>query len=397
VTFTTVVVAVAVALVALLAGVAAGRRSAGPSAAPPPDETAPAESEADPATSAVDSLPGALWNLPLGLVVAAADGTVVYRNSLTAVFADARHGDALVEAAIQDLIAESARGNQGERILDLYGPPRRRLVVKAAPMLGAGSATGCLVIVEDVTEQQRIDTVRRDFVANVSHELKTPVGAIGVLAEALQGEDETEVVERLAGRLQAEAMRLGHTIDDLLALSRIESGELFEPTELDLDDVVTSALERTASPAERRQVTVNTERCPGPVVVLGDRAQLVSAVGNLVDNAIKYSDPGSEVVVAVTHDAGRGCITVRDRGIGIPASDLERIFERFYRVDPARSRNTGGTGLGLSIVRHVALNHGGEVTVRSSEGEGSTFALTLPLAAHGRPQHVPPSTPSNQE
>jgi two-component system, OmpR family, sensor histidine kinase SenX3 len=372
------VVAVVAAALGLALGFVAGRRAAGADggsnrAAAPPDEAPP-----EVPTSAVDRLPGALWNLPIGLVVAEVDGTVVYRNAVAEAFTDARHGDALVEAAIRELLAAGGTGH-GERIVDLYGPPRRRVVLKATPMLVDGTPVGCLVMVEDVTEQQRIDTVRRDFVANVSHELKTPVGAIGVLAEALQGEDDLEVVDRLADRLQAEALRLGHTIDDLLALSRIESGELFQPAELDLDEVVTAALERTASPAERREVAVIAERSTHPVVVLADRRQLVSAVGNLIDNAIKYSDPGSEVVVSVSSTGERGLIGVRDHGIGIPAADVERIFERFYRVDRARSRDTGGTGLGLSIVRHVVQAHGGEVGVDSKEGEGSVFTLVLPL------------------
>jgi two-component system sensor histidine kinase SenX3 len=309
--------------------------------------------------------------------VAEGDGRVVYRNATANRFSEARHGEALVEAAVQDLI-RSPLSTHTERVVDLYGPPRRKMVIKASPMAVGASGGGTLVIIEDASEQQRVHAVRRDFVANVSHELKTPVGAVGVLAEALQGEDDPEVVARLAGRLQAEALRLGHTIDDLLALSRIESGELFEPTEVDLDDVVDAAIDRNASPAERRNVTLIVQRCPGRVAIVGDERQLVSAVANLVNNAITYSDPGSRVTVGIAASPDAAVISVRDRGVGIPASDLERIFERFYRVDPARSRNTGGTGLGLSIVRHVALNHGGEVMVESTEGRGSTFTLHLP-------------------
>jgi two-component system sensor histidine kinase SenX3 len=368
----------ALVVAALACGVALGARRR-----PPPQ---PAAEPAGPAEvthqdDAFGNLPRALHDLPLGIVIADAGGTIVYRNALAETYADARHSEAIVEAAIGEVIT----GTFSERTLDLYGPPRRHLSVKVAPITAGGRRTGSLVIVEDVTEQHRIDAIRRDFVANVSHELKTPVGAIGLLAEALRGEDDPEVVDRLAGRLQSEAIRLGHTIDDLLALSRIESGELVEPAEIDLAEVVIGAIERNHSAAELREVTVSAEGVPEPVVVLGDRRQLVTAVGNLVDNAVKYSDPGSEVTVSVDVIGDRGRIRVTDRGVGIPEADLERIFERFYRVDPARSRNTGGTGLGLSIVRHVAINHGGDVTVDSAEGQGSTFALAIPLAYPPRP------------
>jgi two-component system, OmpR family, sensor histidine kinase SenX3 len=336
-----------------------------------------------PAAVAVDAeqlsgdLARALRSLPMGIVVADLAGEVVYRNAMAEGFAAARHGEALVESVIQDLLGQPDAG-PAARSLELYGPPRRNLTVRLVPVRHDGVRTGSLVLTEDVTEQHRVDAVRRDFVANVSHELKTPVGAIGVLAEALRGEDDPAVIDRLAGRLQSEAIRLGNTIDDLLALSRIET-ELIEPVAVDLDAVVEAALDRTASAAELRDVRVCAIRPGTAVVVRGDRRQLVSAVGNLVENAIKYSDPASEVTVAVTQQDDWGQIRVIDRGVGIPEADLERIFERFYRVDPARSRNTGGSGLGLSIVRHVALNHGGEVRVESAEGKGSTFALLVPV------------------
>ena len=365
-------------LAALVVGVVIGRRLA-PSPSRPQTARAAAAPAAEARPDGAENLPRALWNLPLGIVVADRDGTVVYRNEVAQRFAQGRHGPALVEAAVNELLAEEVP-DRIERVLDLYGPPRRHVVVKAAPVVDGDVVTGRLVLIEDVTDQRRVDAVRRDFVANVSHELKTPAGAIGVLAEALRGETEPDVVDRLAGRLQDEAMRLGHLVDDLLALSRFESGELVEPDEVDLAQVVDAAIDRNRSAAELRAVTVAARPAPGPVIVVGDRRQLVSAVGNLVENAVKYSDPGSAVTVSVSSDGENALVDVADCGVGIPEVDRERIFERFYRVDPARSRNTGGTGLGLSIVRHVALNHGGEVTVRSAEGVGSTFTLRLPLA-----------------
>jgi two-component system, OmpR family, sensor histidine kinase SenX3 len=386
---TTVALWLALVVVAFAAGAALARRSGGGRVAPEAADEHERVTDGSPedgtdglTAQSAQNLPRALWNLPLGIVLADHSGQVVYRNAVAQGFADGRHSDALVDAAITELAGEALGTGRTERTLHLYGPPRRHLAVKAAPMLDGDRLTGSLVITEDVTEQHRVDAIRRDFVANVSHELKTPVGAIGVLAEALRGEDDPEVVDRLTGRLQDEAIRLGHTIDDLLALSRIESGELFEPIEVDLDDIVDAAIARNTSAAELRGVTLSARPADEAVVVLGDRRQLVSAVGNLVENAIKYSDPASEVTVAVSDDGRRGVIEVTDRGVGIPETALERIFERFYRVDPARSRNTGGTGLGLSIVRHVALNHGGEVTVRSAEGQGSTFALRLPTSSH---------------
>ena len=240
-----------------------------------------------------------------------------------------------------------------------------------------------LAVVEDITERRRLEEMRRDFVANISHELRTPIGALSLLAETLSEEDDPDVVGRLAGRLHREALRLGRTVDDLLLLSRIEGGEVAtEP--LTAAEIVAEAVDRTAVNARERQIEVKVDgdgSLGGHLV--GNRVQLVSALANLIDNALTYSDPGSVVLVSAAEAAGHLELGVVDHGIGIPAQDLERIFERFYRVDRARSRRTGGTGLGLAIVRHVATNHGGEVRVTSREGEGSTFVLRLPLAPPG--------------
>ncbi len=241
------------------------------------------------------------------------------------------------------------------------------------------------VVVADEAERRRVEALRRDFVANIGHELRTPVGALVVLAETLRSElEELEGIEasptvrRLSERLTYEAARLGRTIDDLLELSRIEAGEVLVRTELPVGEVVADALERTAPAAELTGAQIEVRMPDASVVVSGDRRQLVSALGNLIDNAVKYSGPGGTVEVSVD-TTGRGVrFVVRDHGIGIPGADQVRIFERFYRVDRARRRDTGGTGLGLAIVRHVALNHGGTVEVSSTEGEGATFTLTIP-------------------
>jgi two-component system sensor histidine kinase SenX3 len=273
------------------------------------------------------------------------------------------------------------RGQRSERELQLFGPPREVLQVRAAPLHRGNRVIGAVAFVRDVSELRRVESVRRDFVANVSHELKTPIGALALLAETMAAGEGSPVNSQLADRVQHEADRLGRIVDDLLDLSLIEAQEapIREPVPVHV--VLHEAAERVRGAAD----TVGTPLSVLPVsthlVVTADRSQLVSAVTNLLDNAIKYSEPGEPVEVDAVAIDGSVCITVSDRGIGIPARDLERIFERFYRVDRARSRATGGTGLGLSIVRHVAQAHGGDVTVESTEGEGSTFRLRLPLRA----------------
>ena len=333
-----------------------------------------------------DRLVGALDVIPQGIVLADGNGEIVFRNRAAAGFFEARHSEALVGSAIAELVALAVAGEATTRTLDLYGPPRRSLQLRSVPLGPAGepgaadrsASNGAFLVVDDVSERQRLEAVRRDFVANISHELKTPVGALGVLAEALAGEDDPSVVHRLAERIQAEAFRVARTIDDLLQLSQIEARELpdLEPVAARL--VVAEAVDRAESAAAMRGVKLVVDDAAGAATVVGDRRQLVSAVANLLDNAVKYSDDGAEVAVAIRRDGPAVEIVVADDGIGIPARDLERVFERFYRVDQARSRDTGGTGLGLAIVRHVAQNHHGEVTVTSREGEGSTFTLRLP-------------------
>jgi two-component system sensor histidine kinase SenX3 len=237
------------------------------------------------------------------------------------------------------------------------------------------------VFVEDVTERRRIEQIRTDFVANISHELKTPVGAMSVLAETLEDEADPATISRIVDRMISEAQRATRTIDDLMELSRIEAGgeREFEPIEAEL--VVAGALERVTELASHREIGLSNLTPVGRldgVVIMGDRRQLVSALGNLVENAVKYSEPGGQVQIRTRLGDDGVEFSVTDQGVGIPQRDLDRIFERFYRVDRARSRATGGTGLGLSIVRHVANNHGGKISVVSTEGEGSIFTLTLP-------------------
>ena len=336
----------------------------------------------DDAASATARLQAALDEVAQGVVVCDEEGEVVFRNRQASAFAGARHGEALAERALSDLLAAAANGERRSETLDLFGPPRRTLTVTAAPLDDGRRIVGAVAVVEDVTERRRVDAIRRDFVANISHELKTPVGALGIVAETLADEDDPDVVRRLAARMQDEAMRLGRIIDDLLDLSRIEDeGEpRREPVPVHL--VVAEAADRARALADQQSIRIEVKEPSAALAVAGDRRQLVSALYNLLENAVKYSDCGSTVEVAATQEHVEGTdvvdIHVRDHGIGIPTRDLDRIFERFYRVDRARARDTGGTGLGLAIVRHVADNHGGRVLVTSHEGEGSTFTLRLP-------------------
>jgi two-component system sensor histidine kinase SenX3 len=248
--------------------------------------------------------------------------------------------------------------------------------VRVAP-LGAHLV---LVLVEDRTEARRIDAIRRDFVANVSHELKTPVGALALLSEAVtSARDDPEAVRRFAERMQTEAHRLANLVQDLIDLSRLEGDDpLSEADRVNIGDVVEEALGRARELADSRDIEL-VGTAPADLYVLGDFDQLVTGLGNLVGNAVNYSPDRTKVVVAVRREGDLAEISVTDQGIGIPEQDLKRIFERFYRVDPARSRVTGGTGLGLSIVKHIAATHGGDVAVWSVEGAGSTFTLRLPL------------------
>jgi two-component system sensor histidine kinase SenX3 len=325
--------------------------------------------------------------VPEGVVICDEHGVVRHRNGAAQSFAVARHGEALADLAVTDLLAAALANGPAEQSLELYGPPRRALLIRAVPLGDGPRMVGAVAIIEDVSERRRLEAVRRDFVANVSHELKSPVGALGILAETMQAEDEPAVSRRLAERMQLEAFRVARIIDDLLDLSRIESEEAPVREPVAVHVIVAQAVERIRPVAEHRGITIDLNEAPRRLCVIGDRRQLVSAIHNLLENAVKYSDDNSSVEVRVRSVPDRSAsdgsaveIGVRDYGIGIPSRDLERIFERFYRVDRARARDTGGTGLGLAIVRHVATNHRGEVKVASQEGEGSTFTFRLPAA-----------------
>jgi len=329
-----------------------------------------------------DRLRRALDSLPVGVVLVDAAGVARTTNAAASRLGGAAHGDVLVREAVDKHVAQALRGDAAGSNVELFGPPKRVLHVQAMPLADGGA----LVAIEDVSERARLDAVRTDFVANISHELKTPVGALAVLAETLAEEEDIEIVHRLAAKVVDEAHRAATSIDDLLELSRIELGGRAVREPVDVSMVLRDVVGRVGAHAEQRSISIAVDDPSAgagrdeQLAVLGDRRQLVSALANLVENAVKYSAEGSEVQLAAQRAGAWVEFVVADRGIGIPAKDLDRIFERFYRVDRARSRGTGGTGLGLAIVRHVATNHEGDVRVRSTEGEGSTFTLTIPAA-----------------
>lgn len=283
------------------------------------------------------------------------------------------------------LIRGVRRSNSGRRgsIEIARGPigqGKRELKVTATPLTEDGLI---LVLISDESEARRIDAVRRDFVANVSHELKTPIGALGLLSEAILGaKNQPEEVVRFATKMQSEAKRLADLVQEIIDLSRLQSSDpLQKAFPVEIGDVIREAVNQAQVSAEARRIDVEIGIIQDATVI-GDRDQLIAAVHNLVENAINYSPENTKVSVTSGIKSDLVEVLVADQGIGIPESELGRIFERFYRVDPARSRQTGGTGLGLSIVKHVALNHGGDVKVWSQEGVGSTFSILLPIASN---------------
>ena len=325
----------------------------------------------------LDSLKAIFDALPIGVVIAEADGSVILRNKLAVGVGGLRHVDVLVEEAVERLVSSFHRnGKAVQEVLELFGPPQKTLIIDVRPLDDNRSLT----VIEDISERSRIDAVRTDFVANISHELKTPVGALSILAETIQDEDDLDVIHKLSKRMVKEAYRMAQTIDDLLELSRIELDGSIEPEIVSVADVIHESVERLSHVVSQMGIQLVAELPETEASLMGDRVQLVSAVSNLIDNAAKYSEKGDTIVVKAEKVGGSVEISVIDEGIGIPQVDLDRIFERFYRVDRARSRGTGGTGLGLSIVRHVASNYGGTVNVKSQEGEGSTFTLTFPAS-----------------
>jgi two-component system, OmpR family, sensor histidine kinase SenX3 len=321
-----------------------------------------------------------------GLAVLSGSGEVVLHNRRAAELGVVRAGrpDPRAWAACRRVLDGAVQSDVVDLApLEAGGPGRRPAAVMATVQaLGDGFT---LVEAADMSESVRLEATRRDFVANVSHELKTPVGAVGLLAEAvLDSKDDPETVERFATKILRESTRLGHLVTELIALSRLTGAEaLPDLEEIDVDEVVTEALGRSRLSAESAGIDITVDE-PSGMSVDGDRTLLVTALSNLLENAIAYSPTDASVSVSRTREAGWVEISVTDRGIGIAPEHQVRVFERFFRVDPARSRLTGGTGLGLAIVKHVLANHGGEVRLWSRPGTGSTFTMRLPVSGATR-------------
>jgi len=327
--------------------------------------------------------------MDLAVVVLDVSSDIAFANAAVRRMGVVRGGHLIVEELHR--LAREAR-ESGDSLQVQVDLPDSRLgrepLAVSAQVLPLADAGYVALFLQDVTESHRLAAVRRDFVANVSHELKTPVGAMTLLAEAIQdASDDPEAVRRFAARMQQEGGRLGRLVQELIELSRLQGADPLpsSSTVVPVDRLVGEAVEATRLPAESARITVVTGGEQG-LSVRGDSTQLVMALVNLVGNAVAYSPPGTRVAVGTQlrrSDEGEFVeIAVADQGIGIAESDRERIFERFYRADPARSRATGGTGLGLAIVKHVATNHGGSVRVWSVEGSGSTFTLRLPAASN---------------
>lgn len=287
---------------------------------------------------------------------------------------------ALIEIELVNLVAlarSTKSSQQVEGPINVGGRAAKVWVLATAAPIGKDAV---ILTLEDRTEARRLDETRRDFVANISHELKTPIGAIGLLAETLQGAtDDPEAVNRFASSLQREASRLGHIVQEIIELSRLQAAtEVKNLTECRLSDLINDSLERVRILADAKKMRLVSD-LDDSIFIMASYEQVATAVTNLFENAINYSDAGGQVGISLKQVENFAEIVITDSGVGIALEDQARIFERFYRVDPSRSRETGGTGLGLSIVKHIAINHGGDISVFSKPGLGSTFTIALPI------------------
>jgi two-component system, OmpR family, sensor histidine kinase SenX3 len=367
------------------------REEAAAAAAPagPPQPPAPASASSPGLPAGIDSI---LAVLSSSAVVLDSDDRVL-RASAAARSFGLVDGDRLVVSELVALARKVRRdGKVREGEIDLsisrFNGRTTSFAVRVALLDEAvGDGGLVLLLAEDQTESRRVDEVRRDFVANISHELKTPVGALALLAETVEDAvHDPEAVLRFAGRMRQEASRLTDLVQDLIMLSRIQAAEpVPDPTPLEVDTVVAEAVDRVRMRANAQGIVLAASGETG-MSILGDEDLMVTALRNLLENAVAYSPEQTRVLITTRRANGNVAeISVADQGIGIPERDLERIFERFYRVDPARSRATGGTGLGLAIAKHVTVAHGGTITVWSKEGAGSTFTLRLPLRNSSTP------------
>ena len=321
-----------------------------------------------------------LQNVDAETIVLAPGETVVYASGGINTFNIVRDTRLLNEPLLMLVRAVRRSGLKQENTMELprgpIGAGTHDLLVRVAPIGNEGLV---VILIFDDSEMRRLDSIRRDFVANISHELKTPIGALSILSEAVLGaSDDPVAITRFATRMQTEAKRLTDLVQEIIDLSRLQDDDpLKDAKTFEISDVVQEAIDQSRLTSGARDIAI-AYSSQVEAKIQGDRGQILMAVHNLIENAINYSPNGTRVAVAVRNSGDLCEISISDQGIGIPESDLQRIFERFYRVDPARSRLTGGTGLGLSIVKHVVSNHGGDVSVWSMEGSGSTFTIRLP-------------------
>lgn len=321
----------------------------------------------------------ALNALPMGVIAVDRDGAEWWRNRAAHGIIDGVSEGREVRTLLEGMSRRAMRGTTENVQFTIDGPPQRVIGARSVSMINGGA----LIVLEDITERMITDRVRTDFVANISHELKTPVGALSILAETIVGEahagGSADDIAPLAHRMVDESHRVARIIDDLLELATIEFTGRGSGEPVPVERMVAEAVARVQQKAGSLGIGIRVVETDGSVTVTCDERQVVSAVSNLVENAVKYSERGDTVTIRISQTGTNVSIEVADEGIGISPEHVDRVFERFYRVDQARSRETGGTGLGLAIVRHVATNHGGEVNVRSTAGEGSVFTLTIPV------------------
>lgn len=330
-------------------------------------------------------LAGALQATTHGIVITDDHGVVVFANPAAHEFLGARQGETVAEVRLGDAIEQAILNRISiSTEIELYAPMRRILEVGVVPLDFGVESLGAVAYIQDLTEQRRGEAIQRDFIANVSHELKAPMSALSALAATMASSlDDPQIAARMAGRLDDEANRLSALVDHILDLSQAEALAGHDKA-VQASDLVSSVAELSAPVAAARGVRLITEPGSEGARVSGDSRQLRTMLINLIENAVESSDSveGEDpprIWLRASVQGKQLVFEVTDEGIGIPESHIDRIFERFYRVDRTRSRATGGTGLGLSIVRHIARNHGGDVTVASKQGEGATFKVSLPL------------------
>lgn len=334
-----------------------------------------------------DRLTGALDEIPQGVVVCDEHLDVVYRNQAAAASEEPGGGDGLAAEAVEEVLRAAVAGKERSaamRTVEVLGPPRRTLRVSGSALDDGRRVVGAVAVVHDISEQRRLDVMRRDFLANVTAELKTPIGALGLLAGTIVAEDDPGLTRRLAARLEQDALRVGRLVDDLTELSRLDAEALPAREPVPVHLLVAQAVEEARPAVGHPSITIDAGGAPPGLTVAGDRRQLVTSLRHLVENAVNFSDDGAPVLVEVTAGDGWVEVAVTDDGPGIAAGELDRVFECFYRADRTRARSSAGTGLGLAIASQVAAGHGGQVLVSSQEGKGSTFILRLPAGAQAR-------------